>query len=68
MLRAIAAVADTPMLLMALAEAHRGLGDPVEGLNYLAEVAQVIEATDMRRDEAELYRKRPFVPTWLPAG
>ena len=58
MLRATAAVIDTPRMLTGLAEAHRRLGHPVEGLNCLAEAAQVIEATDMRRDEAELYRVR----------
>jgi class 3 adenylate cyclase/tetratricopeptide (TPR) repeat protein len=55
MFRATAVVIGTPWVLMRLAEAHRRLGHPVEGLNCLAEAAQVIEATDERRDEAELY-------------
>jgi tetratricopeptide (TPR) repeat protein len=58
MLRATAAVIGTPWMLTRLAEAHRRLGHSVEGLNCLAEAAQVIEATDERRDEAELYRVR----------
>jgi tetratricopeptide (TPR) repeat protein len=58
MFRATAAVIDTPWTLTALAEAHRRLGRPAEGLNCLAEAAQVIEATDVRRDEVELYRVR----------
>jgi tetratricopeptide (TPR) repeat protein len=55
MLRATAAVIGTPWMLTRLAEASRRLGHPVEGLNCLAEAAQVIEATDERRYEAELY-------------
>jgi tetratricopeptide (TPR) repeat protein len=56
MLRATAAVTNTAWMLTGLAEAHCRLGHPAEGLNCLAEAAQVIEATDERRDEAELYR------------
>jgi predicted ATPase len=55
-LRATEAVARTPMLLMWLAEAHAMLGQPVEGLNCLAEAAEVIDRTDERMNEAELYR------------
>ena len=46
------------MLLMWLAEAHAMLGQPVEGLNCLAEAAQIIETTEERVDEAELHRVR----------
>src|ERR1700746_3027863 len=34
------------------------LGQPIEGLNYLAEAAQIIETTEERLDEAELHRVR----------
>src|SRR5262245_12586717 len=54
--RATGAVARTPTLLMSLAEAHAMLGQPGEGLNCLAEAAQIIEATDEQLDEAELRR------------
>jgi predicted ATPase len=55
-LRATGAVTRTPTLLMSLAEAHAMLGHPGEGLNCLAEAAQIIEATEERLDEAELHR------------
>jgi predicted ATPase len=58
MLRATGTVIGTPWILAVLAEAHRRLGHPVEGLNCLAEAAQVTEATGMRSDEVELYRAR----------
>jgi tetratricopeptide (TPR) repeat protein len=58
MFRATGAVAGTPWMLTNLAEAHRRLGQSGEGLNCLAEAAQIIEATDERRDEAELHRVR----------
>jgi hypothetical protein len=32
------------------------LGQPAEGLKILAEVAQIIEKTEERSDEAELHR------------
>jgi predicted ATPase len=41
-----------------LAEAHGILGQLVEGLNCLAEAAQIIETTGERHNEAELYRLR----------
>jgi len=41
---------------MALAEVHAVLGQPRKGLKYLAEAAQIIEATDEQLDKAELYR------------
>jgi predicted ATPase len=43
---------------MSLAEAHAMLGQPVEGLNCLAEAARIIETTDERDHEAELHRVR----------
>jgi class 3 adenylate cyclase/tetratricopeptide (TPR) repeat protein len=58
MVRATGAVLGTPSILTKLAEAHRRLGQSGEGLNCLAEAAQIIEATDERRDEAELHRVR----------
>jgi tetratricopeptide (TPR) repeat protein len=39
-------------------KAHAKLGQLVDGLNYLTEAARLIEATDKRQDEAELYRLR----------
>ena len=44
-LRATGAVARTPTLLMLLAEVHGMLGQLGEGLNCLAEDAQIINAT-----------------------
>ena len=41
-----------------LAETHRQLGQPIEGMNCLTEAEQIIEASDERRDEAELHRVR----------
>jgi predicted ATPase len=55
-LRATGAVHTTPLLLMWLAEAHARLGQPVEGLNFLAEAAQIIQATDERVGEANVYQ------------
>jgi predicted ATPase len=52
------AVLNTPQHYMWLAEAHAGLGQLVEGLNCLAEAAQIIEATGERHNVAELYRLR----------
>ena len=43
---------------MLLAEAYARLGQPVDGLNCLAEAAQIIETTDERYHEAELHRLR----------
>jgi class 3 adenylate cyclase/tetratricopeptide (TPR) repeat protein len=56
--RATGAVASTPLLFIWLAEACAMLGQPVEGLNHLAEAAQIIETTDERCVEAELHRLR----------
>jgi predicted ATPase len=56
--RGTGAVTTSPSVLMWLAEAHSMLGQPVEGLNCLAEAAQIIEATEERVHEAELHRVR----------
>jgi tetratricopeptide (TPR) repeat protein len=52
--RATGTVGSTPMVLMWLAEAHAILGQPVQGLNCLAEAA----TTEERVGEAELHRVR----------
>jgi tetratricopeptide (TPR) repeat protein len=57
-LRATGAVHTTPLLLMWLAEAYATLGQPVEGLNCLAEAARIIESTEERVQEVELHRLR----------
>jgi len=57
-IRAAGAVAGTPIALIRLAEAYAILGQSVEGLNCLAEAAQIIEMTEERRNEAELHRAR----------
>jgi predicted ATPase len=44
--------------LMLLAWAYARLGQPVDGLNCLAEAAQIIETTDERRLEATLHLVR----------
>jgi class 3 adenylate cyclase/predicted ATPase len=56
--RATGSVANTPYLLMGLADAHAMLGQQVEGLNCLAEAARIIETTEERYHEAELPRLR----------
>jgi predicted ATPase len=43
---------------MMLAWAYATLGQPVDGLNCLAEAAQIIETTDERQPEAELHLLR----------
>ena len=57
-IRTTGAVTGTPDLLMMLAGAYARLGKPVDGLNCLAEAAQIIETTDERCYEAELHRLR----------
>ncbi len=57
-LRAAGAVINTPLLLMWLAEAYALLGQPGEGLKCLTEVAQIMEITEERANEAELHRLR----------
>ena len=56
--RATGAVVTTPLALILLAEVHAQLGRPVEGLNCLAEAAQIVEVTEERCDEFELHRLR----------
>jgi predicted ATPase len=56
--RATGTVLGTPFMLMKLAAAYGMLGQPVEGLNCLAEAAQIIETTEERISEAELHRIR----------
>jgi tetratricopeptide (TPR) repeat protein len=57
-IRATGAVSGMPAALMLLALAYARLGQPVDGLNCLAEAAQIIETTDERQREAELHRLR----------
>ncbi|MBV9250135.1 MAG: tetratricopeptide repeat protein [Acetobacteraceae bacterium] len=57
-IRATGAVANLPLLLIGLAEAYAMVGQPVEGLKYLAEAAEIIETSEERLDEAELHRVR----------
>jgi predicted ATPase len=57
-IRATGAVAGMPGALMWLAWAHARLGQPVDGLNCLAEAAKIIEATDERQPEASLHLLR----------
>jgi len=54
-LRATGAVSGTSGLLMMLAWAYGRLGQPVDGLNCLAEAAQIIETTGERLPEAMLH-------------
>jgi predicted ATPase/class 3 adenylate cyclase len=56
--RAAGTVAQTAHALIGLAEAYAQLGRPIEGLNCLAEAAQIIETTDERFHEAALHRLR----------
>jgi tetratricopeptide (TPR) repeat protein len=57
-LRATGAVSHTSGLLMMLAWAYATLGQPVDGLNCLAEAARIIETTEERSGEAALLRLR----------
>ena len=57
-IQSIGAVSGTPELLTYLAAAHAMLEQPTVGLNCLFEAAQIIEATEERRDEANLHRVR----------
>jgi len=56
-LRASEGVVSTPMLLTWLAEAHTMLGESAKAQSYLAEAAQVVEATEERVSEAELLHR-----------
>ena len=57
-IRATGAIAGTPGLLMMLAGTYGSLGQPVDGLNCLAEAAQIMRTTDEMFREAELHRLR----------
>jgi class 3 adenylate cyclase/tetratricopeptide (TPR) repeat protein len=57
-LRETGSVVATQYLLIKLAEAYDTLGRALEGLDCLAEAEQIIEATEERRDDADLYRVR----------
>ncbi len=56
--RATGTVLHSPLLLIFLGEAYAVVGQPIEGLNCLAEAAQIIETTEERTDETELHRVR----------
>jgi len=56
--RSTGAVSNTPLVLMWFAEAYGMDGEPVEGLNCLAEADKIIETTEERLGEAELHRLR----------
>jgi len=58
MVRATGNVTGTPGILISLAAVCASVGRPIEGLNCLAEAAQIIEATEERISEAELHRVR----------
>jgi tetratricopeptide (TPR) repeat protein len=57
-IRAAGTVICTPMWLTHLAGAYGRLGHPFEGLSRLTEAGEIIEATDERHHEAEVYRLR----------
>jgi len=57
-LRTTGAVGGMPGALMPLAWAYARLGQPVDGLNCLAEAAQIIETTGERQREATLHLLR----------
>jgi predicted ATPase len=57
-LRATGTVMNTSIVLMWLADAYAKVGQPADGLNCLAEAARIIETTEERNSEAELYRLR----------
>jgi class 3 adenylate cyclase/tetratricopeptide (TPR) repeat protein len=57
-LSSVGAAAGSPWALTLLAEAHAELGRPFDGLDCLAEAAQIAHKTDDRYGEAELHRLR----------
>ena len=57
-IRASGAVSGTRGALMMLAWAYAMVGQPADGLNCLAEAAQIIETTEERSSEATLHRLR----------
>jgi tetratricopeptide (TPR) repeat protein len=58
MIRATGTVFGTPGILISLAAACASTGGPIEGLNYLAEAARIIETTEERVVEPLLHRVR----------
>jgi class 3 adenylate cyclase/tetratricopeptide (TPR) repeat protein len=56
MCRATGNALNMTWILTLLAEAHARLGQSVEGLNCLTEAAQIIESTDLRIMENDVYR------------
>jgi class 3 adenylate cyclase/tetratricopeptide (TPR) repeat protein len=56
--RATGCVASTPRILMRIARTYGMLGQPMEGLKFLDEAAQIVETTEERVSEAELHRLR----------
>ena len=58
-LRAIGVIVGMPRLLAWLANVSAMLGRPSEAWNYLAEAAQLVEATDERISEAEVLHRIP---------
>ena len=58
MVRANGTVTGTPAIHIVLAAACARTGRPIEGLNYLAEAAQIIETSEERYSEAEVHRLR----------
>jgi predicted ATPase len=55
-IRAAGAVICTPMWLTHLADAYGRIRHPFKGLSRLTEAGEIIEATDERHHEAEVYR------------
>ena len=68
--RATGALVSVPSILLCLADCHRNAREPREGLKYLDEAACLIEATDMRAAEADLYRYEGRTPPgyWETGG
>jgi class 3 adenylate cyclase/tetratricopeptide (TPR) repeat protein len=58
MYRTTGAVLLIPSMLTSVSEAYAKLGQPVEGLNCLAEAVKIIETTGERWAEAEVHRLR----------
>jgi predicted ATPase len=56
--RATGTILMTPYWLMLLADANAMIGQPDEGLNYLAEAVDLLGTVEERFEEAELYRLR----------
>jgi tetratricopeptide (TPR) repeat protein len=56
--RAIGAVSSRPFFLARLAETYAKLVRPLDGLNCLAEAAQILESTDERQCDSDVHRMR----------